>query len=92
MKATTIVMLILALVVLFATMTSCESKSGQLMKTPLEKVVVIDIAERIPVSKTADGAMYRTKVNRIEKGVVTFIYLYQAYEKNDTILHRFVNE
>ena len=62
---------------------SCTSKSGQLDKLPLEKVVVID------VRPTPDYTRYQYKVKRIEKGVTDYIYDINRYEVGDTILKRF---
>ena len=55
--------------------------------TSFEKVVVLNV-KGINNSRT-DGVMYKYRVNRISKGVVDFIYEYNAFEVGDTIFHRF---
>lgn len=87
MKATTLLMLIILLVISVA----CESQSGRRANSALqpltEKIVIIDA---LPSSYTDYSIKY--KVKRISKGVVTFISFTKSegvFEKGDTIYYKF---
>lgn len=67
-------------------MSSCERKSGQLVKNNpivLEKVVINESPGiKVPVN---GFYKYKYKVKRYTKGVVSFVYLDDYYSKDDTI-------
>lgn len=90
LKATfQVITLLIVVVLLSASLTSCNSKSGQLDKIPYEKVIIIDSApdNGQPMIK----GVKKYKVRRIEKSVVTFIIFDNGYECGDTILYRFIH-
>jgi hypothetical protein len=92
-KTTIVFGFLMLLIVLFALITSsCRSQSGKLTQIPFEKVVIVDSYQSQKVEVNSAQVMYKYKVNRISKGVVTAIYDYNLYEKGDTIFHRFINE
>jgi hypothetical protein len=77
----------LAVIILSAMCSSCESQSGHRAAQPpipMEKVVIINADEYDMQSK-----LFLYKVNRSTKGVVAFIYDANKYAKGDTIFHRF---
>lgn len=84
----TIVFILLLSVITVIALTSCESKSGKLNSTPVEKVVVIDSYRLTPKSGVENNMQYKYKVRRINHGVVTTIYDQNLYEKGDTIYKR----
>lgn len=86
-----VVALLIIIIIIAFLSTACNSKSGHLDQINPEKVIIID---EYPsnIHTFSHGKMYRYKVNRIEKGVMTTIYDYNQYEKGDTIYHCFINK
>lgn len=86
------VLAIISIIIIMTFTCSCESKSGQLNKTPLERVVVLD--SRTETAYDNDYKYYITsyKVKRIELGVVDWITFNgkPMYECGDTIFYRFI--
>lgn len=72
---------LLPLLLLFA-FASCQSKSGQLSRPQPEKVVIISL-------RNSENGIKSYKVNRLEKGVVCYVYSPDYYLPGDTILTTF---
>lgn len=70
-------------------LTSCESKSGQLVAQPLEKVVVIDSYNEEYDHINKDITYRKYKVKRIEFGVIDVIFDARLLEAGDTVFYRF---
>ena len=78
----------IVIIYVLAVTLGCTSKSGQLDKLPLERVVIVD-----GLTETYERDVTTTlyKVNRIEHGVVTYINIQGSalYAIGDTIFWRF---